>query len=133
MPTYVYIHRERKFVFLGRQMIVGSRRVLFQQTCPSMYVYNKKKARPGEAERDAEQGRQNKTSEQDERMGQAELDRHNGTGRTRYPDQDRAEHDIRIETGRTGQAEWYKQTRISRVVGKVTFAPLQSHITSYFL
>jgi hypothetical protein len=75
-----------------------------------MYVYNKKKARPGEAE----QGRQNKTSEQDERMGQAELDRHNGTGRTRYPDRDRAEHDIRIGTGRTRQAEWDRQNGSGR-------------------
>jgi hypothetical protein len=37
-----------------------------------MYMYNKKKARPGEAEKD----KLNRT----ERMGQAELDRHNGTG-----------------------------------------------------
>jgi hypothetical protein len=27
---------KRKFVFLGRQMINGNRRLLFQQTCPSI-------------------------------------------------------------------------------------------------
>jgi hypothetical protein len=28
---------KRKFVFFGRQTISGNRRLLFQQTCPSMY------------------------------------------------------------------------------------------------
>jgi hypothetical protein len=35
---FVCLKRKRKLVFLGRQMINGNRRVLFQQTCPSMYL-----------------------------------------------------------------------------------------------
>ncbi len=31
---------KRKFVFLGRQMINGNRRLLFQQTCQSMRSVN---------------------------------------------------------------------------------------------
>ncbi len=33
---YKYIYGEIKFVFLGQQTINGYRRLLFQQTCPSM-------------------------------------------------------------------------------------------------
>jgi hypothetical protein len=32
---------KQKFVFLGRQMINGNRRLLFQQTCPFTYVTTK--------------------------------------------------------------------------------------------
>ncbi len=31
--------RKRKFVFLGWKTINGNRHLLFQRTCPSMYVY----------------------------------------------------------------------------------------------
>ncbi len=34
---------KRKFVFLDRLMINGNSRLLFQKTCPSMYVCNKPK------------------------------------------------------------------------------------------
>ncbi len=34
-----FANRKRKFVFLGRQTINGNRRLLFQQTCPSMHWY----------------------------------------------------------------------------------------------
>ncbi len=31
---------KRKFVFLGRQTISNNRRLLYQQSCPSMSIYN---------------------------------------------------------------------------------------------
>ncbi len=33
---YIYIYGKKNFGFLGRQMINRNRRLLFQQTCPSM-------------------------------------------------------------------------------------------------
>jgi hypothetical protein len=41
-----------------------------------MYMYNKKKARPGEAEKDIQNGTQNRAG----RTKQADQDRKNGTG-----------------------------------------------------
>jgi hypothetical protein len=41
---FVYCKRngKRMFVFLGRQTINGNRRLLFQQTCPSMPISREK-------------------------------------------------------------------------------------------
>ncbi len=122
MPTYVYIYGKRKFVFLGRQTIIGSLRVLFQQMCPSMYVYvqqeesQTRRSRKRHPERDTEQGRQNKTSW----SGQKEWDRLNWIGIT-----GQAEQYIQTGTGQnttsgSGQGEQDRQSGGQSYIYSVT-------------